>query len=422
MDPQAGVVQLFAHDLRLLREKAGSPPYRALALRAHYAPATLARAAGGRELPSLAVTLAYVRACEGDAEQWESRWHEVAAVSAPEIPVKPEPHPPGKTEVPSQSERVKNASRFRIRRGRLVVILAALFLLAGTATAVVVTAGTDPPQRGKPPAGKAEMIDIRTAADGTVRAWSNTGGFPGWPWSDPVSMVLGHGDPALARFADLDGDGFDELVRIAADGTVTAWWNDRGFPDRPWHSSVIVGKGSTADPADIHFADLDGDGRDEMIAVDELVRAWPNNGDFPEWPWSDPVELGEAPSRHARFADLDGDGKAELITLGTASGSPIRVGRNTGVFPARPWSAAVDLGPGHADPVRVRFADLDGDGFDELISINEDGTTSAWWNNHTFPDHPWHSSVMIGKGWIGDPVSVQFADLTGDDQPDGHSG
>ena len=61
LDPHAGMVQLFAHDLRLLREKAGCPPYRTLALRAHYAPATLARAAGGRELPSLAVTLAYVR-------------------------------------------------------------------------------------------------------------------------------------------------------------------------------------------------------------------------------------------------------------------------------------------------------------------------------------------------------------------------
>lgn len=421
VDPHAGVVQLFAHDLRLLREKAGCPPYRALALRAHYAPATLARAAGGREFPSLAVTLAYVRACAGDEEQWESRWHEAAAARIPEMRVEPERHSPAESEVPAQPDEPKKAVRSRIRRGRLVAILAALFLLAGTTAAVVVTAGTDPPQRGKPPAGKAEMIDIHTAADGTVRAWSNTGGFPGWPWSDPVGMVLGQVDPALARFADLDGDGFDELVRIAADGTITAWWNDKGFPDRPWHTSVIVGTGSTTDPADIHFADLDGDGRDELITVEEVVRAWPNTGGFPEWPWSDPVDLGQAPPLHTRFADLDGDAKAELITLGATSDTPIRASRNTGAFPSRPWSTAVDLGSSHADPERVRFADLDGDGFAELISINPDGTTSAWWNNHTFPDQPWHASVMIGKGWVGDPVSVQFADLTGDDQPDGHT-
>jgi WD40 repeat protein len=77
----------FAADLRRLREKAGSPPYRELARRAHYSSTTLADAAGGRRLPSLSVTQAYVRACGGDPSGWEARWHEVAAelaVSEPE--------------------------------------------------------------------------------------------------------------------------------------------------------------------------------------------------------------------------------------------------------------------------------------------------------------------------------------------------
>ncbi|MCG8924608.1 helix-turn-helix domain-containing protein [Lentzea sp. CC55] len=69
----------FAADLRRLREKAGRPSYRALASRAHYSAATLSDAAGGKKLPSLAVTLAYVTACEGDAEEWERRWRAIAA-------------------------------------------------------------------------------------------------------------------------------------------------------------------------------------------------------------------------------------------------------------------------------------------------------------------------------------------------------
>jgi energy-coupling factor transporter ATP-binding protein EcfA2 len=68
----------FAADLRRLREKAGSPPYRELARRAHYSAGTLSDAAGGRKLPSLSVALAYVRACDGDIAEWESRWHAVA--------------------------------------------------------------------------------------------------------------------------------------------------------------------------------------------------------------------------------------------------------------------------------------------------------------------------------------------------------
>lgn len=76
----------FAHDLRRLRAKAGMPPYRALAAKAHYAPATLSEAAAGRRLPSLDVALSYVRVCGGDTAVWERRWHELAAELAIENP------------------------------------------------------------------------------------------------------------------------------------------------------------------------------------------------------------------------------------------------------------------------------------------------------------------------------------------------
>jgi uridine phosphorylase len=69
----------FAAELRTLRSQAGQPTYRALAAKAHYSSTTLSSAAAGRSLPSLAVTLAYVRACGGDPTEWEPRWHTLAA-------------------------------------------------------------------------------------------------------------------------------------------------------------------------------------------------------------------------------------------------------------------------------------------------------------------------------------------------------
>ena len=69
----------FAADLRALRAKANSPAYRELSRRVHYSAATLSEAASGRKLPSLAVTLAYVRGCDGDVVAWERRWRELAA-------------------------------------------------------------------------------------------------------------------------------------------------------------------------------------------------------------------------------------------------------------------------------------------------------------------------------------------------------
>jgi len=73
----------FAADLRRLRDSAGGPTYRELARRAHYSAASLSDAAAGRKLPSLAVTLAYVRACGGDTGEWERRWQEAAAEQRP---------------------------------------------------------------------------------------------------------------------------------------------------------------------------------------------------------------------------------------------------------------------------------------------------------------------------------------------------
>ncbi|MEU0880544.1 WD40 repeat domain-containing protein [Lentzea sp. NPDC005914] len=86
LDPGDTPLLRFAADLRKLREKAGSPPYRELARRAHFSAAALSEAASGRRLPSLDVTSAYVRACAGDVELWEERWHELAAQLAAENP------------------------------------------------------------------------------------------------------------------------------------------------------------------------------------------------------------------------------------------------------------------------------------------------------------------------------------------------
>ncbi|MFE9940259.1 nSTAND1 domain-containing NTPase [Streptomyces hirsutus] len=81
VDPAAGPVQRFAFELRTLRAEAGGITYRALARRAGYSVTTLSQAAAGEHLPTLSVVLAYVRACGGEAAQWEARWKEAVEES-----------------------------------------------------------------------------------------------------------------------------------------------------------------------------------------------------------------------------------------------------------------------------------------------------------------------------------------------------
>ncbi|MEU4218484.1 hypothetical protein [Actinoplanes sp. NPDC026623] len=92
IDPEAGPLPRFAFDLRHLREKAGSPSYRQLARQAHYSATALSEAAGALQLPSLAVTLAYVRACDGDPVERERRWREVAAAHEDGCEDRPSPY------------------------------------------------------------------------------------------------------------------------------------------------------------------------------------------------------------------------------------------------------------------------------------------------------------------------------------------
>ncbi len=86
LDPNAGPIQRFAAALRSLRQSTGGTTYREMAGRTRFTASTLSRAAGGEQLPSLAVTLAYVQACGAAEEGWERRWREaadeVAAVEA----------------------------------------------------------------------------------------------------------------------------------------------------------------------------------------------------------------------------------------------------------------------------------------------------------------------------------------------------
>lgn len=87
IDPSEGPLQSFAYELRALRRSVGNPAYRELASRANYSGTTLSEAARGLSLPSLEVTLAYVRACDGDVGFWGRYWKETdAALRASDTP------------------------------------------------------------------------------------------------------------------------------------------------------------------------------------------------------------------------------------------------------------------------------------------------------------------------------------------------
>ena len=202
------------------------------------------------------------------------------------------------------------------------------------------------------------------AAEGGLRAWRGTGG--GY---DPMDGAPGHaanpfagldvGPEATPSFVDFDGDGLLDLVAGSFLGNLTAWRNSGSgyvaltgaanpFKDLPFSSTTPIA------PA---FADLDGDGRLDLLAgnPDGTFGAWRNTG-------AGFLALG-APNRFGgldagvksapAFLDLDGDGWLDLVA-GATSGQ-ILAWRNVTPLPA--ITVIATSAPLFASPSAVRFAE-----------------------------------------------------------------
>ncbi|AUG76854.1 hypothetical protein CFP65_1989 [Kitasatospora sp. MMS16-BH015] len=248
--------------------------------------------------------------------------------------------------------------------------------------------------------GKADLVSAD--ANGDLRLFGNADALA-FNWTGPQVVKNVQADPARIFFADLTGSGRKDLILDNQDGTLTAWPNTGSG----WGTARQIGSGWN-DPARIRFADLNGDGKADLIAVgaDGSLRAF-RNIDGIDGTWADAVGFGGGFTDPARvlFADLNGDGKAEAIAVnadGTLTAWP-----NYGVIDGGSWGTPRQIGSGWNDPARIRFADLNGDGKAEVISIDADGTLRAFRDIDGINAN-WVGAVQIGSGW-NTPARTLFA-------------
>ncbi|WP_443066422.1 nSTAND1 domain-containing NTPase [Streptomyces sp. NBC_01262] len=192
--------------MRELRHRTGGITYRAMAGRAGYTAATLSEAAAGERLASLPVVLAYVRACGGDAHEWERHWQQAAQDESGQPP-----------EDDGSAAPYRGLARFEpgdsgrfFGRGQLVADLSQL-ALDNRLVAVVGTSGS-----GKSSLLRAGLIPL-------LRGQA-------WPGERPTAVrILTPGEqPALAHgrtLAPVDGAGdtwvvvdqFEEVFTLCQD-------------------------------------------------------------------------------------------------------------------------------------------------------------------------------------------------------------
>lgn len=248
------------------------------------------------------------------------------------------------------------------------------------------------------------------------------------------------------RFADLNGDGRAEYLWVDTNGAVTAFLN-QGGPDHgsnaariSWNPQGEIAYGVGGNRAEIHFADINGDGRADYLWVHSngSVSCWLNLGGSTDDGGPNSAKVGWAAQglifpgfgkegAGVRFADLNGDGRAEYLYL-SKKGS-VTAFLNTGAeaddskVTKIKWvpQGIVANSDGKAREDIV-FTDINGDGRADFLELSElDGSVKVWFNLGG-PDKGanaakifWSSSASTISSGMGKSVTgAQFADLTGD--------
>lgn len=195
-----------------------------------------------------------------------------------------------------------------------------------------------------------------------------------------VDLSVGVGSkPNHLTAGDVDGDGNVDIVTANTGANTIVIFRNLKTDTAPVTASTFASPVSFASgyAASISLADLDGDGKPELIAINTFrgtVTILQNNSTVGEISFLPPVELPASGGVNGvAIGDLNGDGRPDIVA--TSNDSFIRgrvvVFQNNilhpgSAFTASSFSAGIILNAG-SDARDVMLGDIDGDGLQDIV-------------------------------------------------------
>ena len=226
-----------------------------------------------------------------------------------------------------------------------------------------------------------------------VKLWMNQGGDP-VSWSEyTIDGDFTH--PAEVYAADVDGDGRTDILGSAYDAALISWWRNDGGDPSAWVENSI--KEGYHGAHDVWAGDLDDDGDTDVVGVaaeDDEIAWWRNEGGDPIQ-WSEQVidDQVDYPCR-VEAVDIDHDGRLDVLAA-IWTDREVAWWRNGGGDPIV-WDKQI-IRSNYTGAHGIHSADLDDDGDIDVIGAAMNlGDVTIWWNEGGDPIS-WSEQVVAGN-------------------------
>ena len=241
-------------------------------------------------------------------------------------------------------------------------------------------------------------------------------------------LAPSHSLPLLLQALDADGDGYNDLV-LALNGKAPKIWLNPGLATAgiaPTGTStadegIIFPLDETLAPAgatDVTLADINGDGRTDIVLAYELgfevilAPTIPTEGNW-KAAGAAAKKVPAVPTKYVKVADMDNDGYLDIVVAG-GSYTYIYFGsadtKASGDYSAAAWFRVGELAPYVAGAVlALDVADVDGDGLMDVAVSYATTSKRVYFGNETFTEAtPVCPAAPAGnrEGWLSAPARL----------------
>jgi hypothetical protein len=262
--------------------------------------------------------------------------------------------------------------------------------------------------------GRPDLISaVQGSSTLSVLTNNGSGGFA-------LATNLSVAFPLSVTAADVNGDGRPDLISVGNyTGTTTtiSIWTNNGSGNFALLSTMTV----TGSPHSVAMADVNGDGKVDMVCAygtasyyTNLVSVFTNNGSG-NFTLAESLTVANGSSPYsATVADVNGDGWPDLITANNGN-STLSVFTNNGGNGGFTLASTVNAYAGPFTQINsVAAADVNGDGRLDLICANNLTNTLSVFTNIGGGNFALAATMIVGTN----PVTVVAADVNGDGKVD----